>query len=615
MLEAYKVAIRISLVEGVTAGLGLISRHLRRTDEDAKGLQKRLDSISKMGAISAGLAGAGSIGLKLFDGPIAEAMKYERAIGSLRQMGLGDAQIADARKFAEATNIIGTSVLDRIRLFTEAEGSFRESGLGGMRALQAAKTMTPLLGTYEVATGLLSGDKKVAAEQGMRSLNKTVEIMGGLDDTKRAQAIVDGVFKATQSSGRMVDERQLKQFVAYGSSATNQLGLRTIFGGLEPIIGELGGSTTAVGLRTAYTRTNGMMAMMPKRLREEMQRLGLASAGGKQQTDDMARLQATDVIGYAQNIVARYAKAGITSRTDMERENAIIFGTNGSKVFNKIMSQMPVLSHSLAAYDKARAPGAMVNDRRNGALLAPVSLEKQEADLKLRIGKDILPLYVHGLEIAATALGALNSLPNPVLKFGTYATAGLSVLALAGGGVASLATAAQALDAALIAGGSKFQLLPLLGKGLIFMSTGIRAAALAMVANPIGLAVTGVVALGFAAYELWKHWDVVGPKLKMLWDGITSGVTWMINKVIGLLNHLPGVNIGPVGGASPRTNVVPPAHTYSSRGADVYLDGKKVGQAVWTHVSDHMTRAASRPNIGTSGFNPGMGPLRPTTSR
>ena len=52
-------------------------------------------------------------------------------------------------------------------------------------------------------------------------------------------ATADGVFKASQSSGRMVDERQLKQFVAYGSSATNQQTLRTIFGGLEPIIGEI----------------------------------------------------------------------------------------------------------------------------------------------------------------------------------------------------------------------------------------------------------------------------------------------------------------------------------------------------------------------------------------
>ncbi|MDU0220472.1 hypothetical protein RVS24_26225, partial [Escherichia coli] len=82
--------------------------------------------------------------------------------------------------------------------------------------------------------------------------------------TKRAQEIADGVFKTVQSSGKMVDERQLKQFFAYGSSATNQQDLRTVFGGLEPIIGELGGSTTAVGLRTAYTRTNGMMALMPR---------------------------------------------------------------------------------------------------------------------------------------------------------------------------------------------------------------------------------------------------------------------------------------------------------------------------------------------------------------
>jgi hypothetical protein len=330
----------------------MMARHFRTTDAEAKVLEARLKSIGKLTVMGGALAMAGSYGLGLFKKPIEEATEYERRLAALRQMGLGDAQIADAQKFAEANRIIGTSLNDRMRLFVDAQGSFRQSGMSGAAATAAAKTMTPIMAQYEVATKMLSGDGQAAAEGSMRNLSKIVEMMGGLSDTNRAKAIADGVFKAAQSSGRMVDERQLKQFVAYGSSATNQLSLRTIFGGLEPIIGEMGGSTTGVGLRTGYNRVNGMLALMPKRTQEELRRLGMADGSGKRQTDDLARMQATDTIGYVQEVMRRYEKARIKTQVDRERENAILFGTNGAKIFNKLMSQMPVILESLKAYDR-----------------------------------------------------------------------------------------------------------------------------------------------------------------------------------------------------------------------------------------------------------------------
>ena len=55
------------------------------------------------------------------------------------------------------------------------------------------------------------------------------------------------------------------------------------------------------------------------------------------------------MVGYTQEIFRRYTKAWINTRTDAERENAIIFETNGGKVYNQIMSQMPALQRSLIA--------------------------------------------------------------------------------------------------------------------------------------------------------------------------------------------------------------------------------------------------------------------------
>lgn len=54
--------------------------------------------------------------------------------------------------------------------------------------------------------------------------------------------------------------------------------------------------------------------------------------------------------------------------------------------------------------------------------------------------------------------------------------------------------------------------LPLVGKGLLFIGR-------ALMANPIGLAIT---AIAGGAYLLWKHWDTLGPKFAALWEGIKA---------------------------------------------------------------------------------------------
>lgn len=627
-IEAYKIAVRVSLIDGVTRGLALMSRHFKGTDADAKALEARLKSIGKMASLGAASFAVGAGGLALFKGPIEEAMKYERALGTLRQMGLGDAQIRDARKFAEATDIIGTSINDRIRIFSDAQGSFRQSGMTGARATAAAKTMLPVLAQYEVATSMLSGEKRAAAVQSMRNLNKTVEIMGGINDPKRAMAIADAVFKATMSSGRMVDERQLKQFVAYGSSATNQLNLSTIFGGLEPIIGELGGSQTAVGLRTAYGRTNGMMALMPRRLQAEMTRLGMMDASGKQQTDNLARLQATNVIAYAQNLLGRYAKVGITSRTDIERENSIILGTGGAKVFNKIMSQLPILLESLAAYNKAQPPKAVINDPQNKALLAATNLQKKEADLKLKIGQTILPYYIRGLELAAAALTRLDKFvdSNPVIaKWVVGAFAVMSAAAVVGGALAVFGAGIRGLllirnlVPAFRAVGVG---LSILRGGLGYLPMLFRYVVAAL--GPVGLAIAAIATVGWLVYNNWKeiksalfaNFKDIGDAVRKLFNGDIMGAIGLfgrallrsfqtvLNTVIAGLNSMTGLGIAKFTFADPEQPagskfVAPAADKVFQATNNVYLDGYRIAMA----VTKHQAKEAARPNAGSTGFD------------
>jgi hypothetical protein len=388
-----------------------------------------------------------------------------------------------------------------MRIFTEAQGAFREAGKSGLDALHAAKMMMPVMATYEVAMNTLGGEKHGAHEQAMRNLSKTVETMGGLGDLNRANAITDGVFKAVQSSGKLIDERQLKLFVNYGSSATNQQSLRTIFGGLEPLIGMLQGSSVGVGMRTAYTRMNGMMALPPHLMLSEMSRLKMTDSSGKRQTQELANLQATDFVAYGEEVMRRYKVAGIVSKIERERENAILFGANGSKVVNLLMTQIEngVIHESLKSYDKAKGASDVVNDPQNKALMAQKNFMAKWEDLQLVLAREggVLDMATKGLGMLADTIERITAFSKENPKFTEYA---IGVLAI--GGAVLLVGGMFAIAGAALGG------LGLTGATLT-MATSISAATLKTAALSGALKVGLAAAIGFAIYELGRLFDAM----------------------------------------------------------------------------------------------------------
>ncbi|MBB3213422.1 hypothetical protein FHW67_002714 [Herbaspirillum sp. Sphag1AN] len=585
-IEAYKIAVKIALTENVTRGLNMMAGHFKMVNRDAEALESRIASIGKMTLLGGGLIAAGTAGLKLLEGPLNKAMEYERYVANLRQMGLGDTQLSDAKKFVSATEIINTSMLDRMKVFTEAQGAFRESGKSGAEALEAAKAMTPILANFSVASSMLNGDKHAAAEMAMRNLNKTVETLGGLGDTKKATAIADGVFKAVQSSGRMVNEAQLKQFATMGGSATNQQSYQTIFAGLEPIIGMFGGSTTATGMLTAYNRVNGTMSMPPKLLLSEMMRLGMTDKTGKKQTAELARLQASDVVSYAQKMMQLYKTHGITKEIDVERENSIIFGRSGARIYNKLMSQMPVLQESMHAYDKSKGASEVVNDPANKALMARQNFQKKWEDLQLVLGQDggLIDKATKGLTMLGSAISKVTTFAKEHPLLTKIAVGGLvlvSALAILAGGIA--------LVVAVI--------------GLIMTPIGA-------IVGGIALAVAALVAAGIAIYA---NWDTIKAKLAAAWESIKSGIgavaDWIINKWNWIKSFLPGGSDTPSPSQARDTIRTAPA-SGASQPADVYLDGQKVGNIMAKRMGAAMTRG-----LGTGFFDANLALPTPALNR
>jgi len=416
-IEAYKIAVNMSLTNHVSAGLAAMVKDFAKTEEQAALLQKRLNGI-KSDFMKGGLMlGAGVGMLSLLKHPLDDALEWEKTMARLKQKGLGDGQIADAKKFITANDIIGMSMLERAKIFDEAQGSFRQSGMGGAEAMGAAKAMMQPLAAYKVAMESLDSGKQKGANGAFLQLNKIVEIMGGLNDPERAKQIVGSVFKAVQGSGKMVDERQLRLFNTFGGSAVSTMTDKNIFAHLEPLIGEFGGSTVATGLNTAYRRMGGMTAMLPRASMQELTKLGiwdknqleLNSQGGIKKIKDRDKLvdkdlfgsMTTDTVAFTEKLMAVYKAHGIVTQKQMETENQILFSTTGARIYNKAMAQLAVMKESGNAFGVSQTPDQVNN---NNPMQKILDMKAKYEDMQLQLGLVAFPLLIKALNIIVPAL-------------------------------------------------------------------------------------------------------------------------------------------------------------------------------------------------------------------
>lgn len=557
---------------------------------------------------------------------------YARDQARLRQMGLNQSQMAQAVSFVTNMKMPYASQVDMMRIFTDAQGSFRQSGMNGSKALEAAMTMAPLLANYEVAMGALSGDSKAAASFNMRNLNKIVEIMGGTNpgQQEKAKAIVDAVFKASQASGRLVDEAQLKHFVSYGSSATNQQSIKAIFAGLEPIIAEMGGSTTAVGLRTAYTRMNGMMSMPPKLLQKEMKRLGIADKTGIKQKESLYQLQAVNAIGYAQKLMEIYKLHGITKTTDIERENAILLGTNGAKIYNRLMAQMPTIIESEHSYEVSQGPTQTITSPFNKSIMGRQALAAKWSGFQLALAQDggVLDMATKGIDKLTGGLNRLTAWmrANPnATKYITEVGTGIIGLAGAGGAMWLLSGSVKGLI-------SPFRLLykplsmlvdcaPLAASGMktlyskIALLTAVNGLPLAV--SQLGLfagAIGAAGVAGYAVYELYKRVKFTEPAVAQWNEASKGSARFNVTNPNALdeYRHLLNPNKypdpkGPSQGKAISPEVPGGYKPHISLEVKNYIDNKEVS----SHVIKTVVKQASRPPSGVTGVDSSMSLLPP----
>lgn len=393
----------------------------------------------------------GYFGFKLLDGFVDEAAKYQTMTEKFNQYGMGEAARKDAENFAQTTQILGSSTTDMLKYFTEAQGVFRESGAATLEEqLRAAKMAAPVLARINFASQGLDEHARGATTAKQMDMLRFVETAGGLKSPQRFNELMDAGFKAIQSSGGNVDFTQYRQFMAKAGTSAFNLSNKALFAELEPIIGELKGSAAGDALMTSYNRLNGIVKL-PNQVAHELVNMGVwdnkriewNSQGGIKKFKGNplinSKLFSESPVDFYENMILPVYRKQNLSEDQIQRENALIFGRTGGKMFNLIDKQMKTIEHSVQSYGMARglnpaydAVGGTYNGKE-------IDFQKKWENLQLVMGKDggLLDVFTKGLNALSTTLQKMTDIAHKypdLAKFvGQAALAVTGLAALSGG--------------------------------------------------------------------------------------------------------------------------------------------------------------------------------------
>jgi len=445
------------------------------------------------GAYSDGMTNmaTGYLGFKMLSGFVDEAARYQTMTEKFRQFGMSQAATEEALRFAEITRVSGSSATDMLKYLVEAQGVFSESGMKSVdEQLRAAKLAAPVLARITFASRGLDEHQREATFAKQMDMLRFTETAGGLKSPERFNQLMDAAFRAIQSSGGNVDFTQYRQFMAKAGTAAFGLSNKALFAELEPIIGELKGGAAGEALMTAYNRLNGIIKL-PNQVTHDLMKMGvwdaskieLNSLGGVKRFRGNplinAQLFSQSPVDYYEKMILPIYRQNHYTDEQKQRENALIFGRTGGKMFNLIDKQLETIHHRIDAYGIARgledAYGA-VGSTYNGK---KINFQKKWLNLQLVMGKDggLLDTFTKGLDGLTHSLERMTEIAHKhpeMAKFAGNTALAITSLAAASGGIWVLKHAAGALLSPLKLAGWGIDVL--IGKSATTGLTGLAAA-------------------------------------------------------------------------------------------------------------------------------------------
>ena len=610
--ENYKVAVKISLVNEVSAGLLLISKQFGVAGKVAEEFQKRLNSIKETAKTGAMLVGGGVALAAPFIYAIDKAAELQKQMIGIQIATRGT--VGDMNNMRKAIEgIASQTVFSNIDIAKMAKIVASGTGLG-------AKDVQGLLPEYAKFADvqlLMKGTSyqssvtdairlaHTAQHYDPQSLSKYLDLLtkasfivpGGLGEVGHALKYSQGMAKTALG----IDDDQMVIMTAL----LNRLGFA--------------GSRGGTNLIAAMTRTiPGIFGsgLLTGKSGEALKEMNFVDNNGHSNIFKDGKFDSFLWMGRLSEYVAREfaSHPEAIARQDIMKNFQHAFGTQGSRIASilsdpKALDQLKLIGQTFGEY------GGVDSMQKK---FADESVAQQYMNAKTNFMSAMTELGVTLLPLASKGLKALNSHLQTLITWITanpekvkrlaYAFLGLSAAMMFSGTVLLMTSAMRGLGLALLFN----------GVGGTGGAVGIRALAAAIGGGGAGTLVGGLLLLGGVVYGMSKILTAVGgdghdPKNHpgQKWMVTGHGGHWAIDNSLSQEHAGQHWVHGTRGsGGTWVADTVKPNNgnkTIQVHTKVVMPNGRVLAEAV-TH---EQTKAASRPASGITSFDPSQMQMQP----
>lgn len=325
-----------------------------------------------------------------------------------KMFGLSDAQNNEAFKYTAGMRIYGSTQTENLRNFREAQGVFREAGLGGSEALAGAKLAAPILSKLNALDGSLDEESAAHSRTSNLAMLRYVESAGGLKSQAEFNRLANMGYRLKVGSGDTVDWQQLQSFQKRGGSAAINISGEGM-ARLEPSISTLGGNTAGTALATGFGRFQGIIKNLPVSVIDELltsgvwdkSKVALNAKGGIAKfldphgpmSQENSKLLAENPEGFYEQVIRPiYAKMNLDA-SGVVRQNALLYGRTGGALANEWEKQLTTIARAAAAFNKTLDINQATSQLPNSLTGQQKEFESAWTDFKTQFGTTMLPFF------------------------------------------------------------------------------------------------------------------------------------------------------------------------------------------------------------------------------
>ena len=609
-MVAYKIGVKLSLINNISSGLNVISGAFSKTSQDAKALQAKLSGIKLLGIQGMAVGGMGFMGLGIMKHMIKPAEEYTHQLNLMNIAGLSQKELAEATGAAwkNTGSVITTTATENLRILMDMRNLLTN--------MDDAKNILPVV-TKMQAVFKSSTHQGISAnsQEFAYSMAKALDIIGAASDGKRFETEASMMSKAVMATQGRVTPAAMQSVFQYGRQAKMGWNNEFKYEILPALIqeyaagkGGAGGGSRGVGpmLASFYRMTN--QGFVNKKSLPELVSLGLLPKGSDLKTATSSTT-AEHMTGYKtarenpfqwvqETLVPAIHKKYGANMSTADLVQHITDITRGNQLAATLMAEFAAKPANFLREQQNIKRAMPYKDAYNASVsndptIAHAALAAQWESVKIAATMSLVPILIPALMKLANGLQTLSIFMrnNQVLVKTLGINFGLLFGAMAiGGTVVTMVAAfrAMSLVVSLLGAASGTSsltgIVALLGKG--------------------GLGGAAVVAAGGLGY-------LVGTLLNMGIDKVTSLLTGGNNDTLGgwlweAFHHDDGT-------FKPLTNerkrfkdqyVAPHALNKQTTNVIMKINEREVGRAVINHQANELDKA----QVGTKLFDSLMHP-------